>query len=301
MELNYLKDFVILAQIRHFQEAADILFTSQSTLSKHIKSIESELGQELFIRSRKRTELTEFGKRFLPYAQKLLNIQQEYTGELLQDLSTNNRIAFGCIPMLTLYNFMGFLTDFLKKRPDFQYHIIQGSSQRLLSLLQHNSVEFILTDDLPLPADEYQKILYTRDHLVAILPFNHPLASSENVNIRDLEKENLITFTNLANTEHYLHRLYPGRNFQMPISVEKESLLFSLIRQGFGISIMTNWTSRHYSAEGIVVKDIYPLSYLDIYMIYPKNRKLSPFTKAFSDYLKKRSNIILEYTKTSVS
>lgn len=294
MELNYLKDFVVLAQIRHFQEAADVLFTSQSTLSKHIKSIESELGEELFIRSRKRTELTEFGKHFLPYAQKILDIQQEYTNQLLQDLSTNNRIAFGCIPMLTLYNFMGFLTEFLKKKPNFQYSIIQGSSQRLFTLLQHNHVEFILTDDMSLPDDEYQKILYTRDHLVAMLPASHPLASNDHIDIRDLERENLITFTSIVNTEHYLHRLYPGCSFQMPISVEKETLLFNLIRQGFGISVMTNWSSRHYSAEGTVVKDISPLSYLDIYMIYSKSRKLSPFTKAFADYLKKRSEIILK-------
>lgn len=70
MELNYLNDFVTLARIRHFQNAADALFISQSTLSKHIKAIESELGQDLFIRSRKCSQLTEFGKLFLPYAKK---------------------------------------------------------------------------------------------------------------------------------------------------------------------------------------------------------------------------------------
>ena len=289
MEINYLKDYVMLAQTCHFQEAADLLFISQSTLSKHIKSIELELGQELFIRSRKRTELTAFGKEFLPYAKKILAIQEEYTDLLLPDNSTGERVAFGGAPMVTLYNFMRFFTEFLKKRPNFQYSIIQGSSQRLLSLLQHKHVDFILTDDIPLPDDEYQKVLYTRDWLVVVIPQNHPLAACDNVNVKDLEKENLITFTNNPNTEHYLRRLYPGYDFQMPISVEKETLLFNLIRQGFGISVMTNWSSRHYSAEGTVIKEIYPRSYLDIYMIYQKNRKLSPLTRAFSDFLNKRN------------
>ena len=282
----------MLAQTCHFQEAADLLFISQSTLSKHIKSIELELGQELFIRSRKRTELTMFGKEFLPYAQKILAIQEEYTDLLIPNNSTDNRVAFGGLPMVTLYNFMRFFTEFLKKRPYFQYSIIQGSSQRLLTLLQQKHVDFILTDDIPLPDDEYQKVLYTKDWLVVVLPQNHPLAACDSVNIKDLEKENLITFTNVSNTEHYLRRLYPGYDFQMPISVEKETLLFNLIRQGFGISVMTNWSSRHYAAEGTVLRDIYPLSYLDIYMIYQKNRKLSPLTKAFSDYLKKRNEEI---------
>lgn len=292
MEINYLKDFVMLAQIRHFQEAADMLFISQSTLSKHIKAIESELGQELFIRSRKRTELTEFGKEFLPYAQKMLAIQEEYTELLIPDLSTDDRVAFGCAPMVTLYNFMRFFTDFLKKRPSFQYSIVQGSSQRLLTLLQQKHVDFILTDDIPLSDEEYQKVLYTRDWLVVVLPQSHPLAACESVSISDLEKENLITFTNISNTEHYLRRLYPGHDFQMPISVEKETLLFSLIRQGFGISVMTNWSSRHYAAEGTIIRDIYPRSYLDIYMIYQKNRKLSPLTRAFSEHLRKRNESV---------
>ena len=159
-------------------------------------------------------------------------------------------------------------------------------------------MDFILTDDIPLPDDEYQKVLYTKDWLVVVLPQNHPLAACDSVNIKDLEKENLITFTNVSNTEHYLRRLYPGYDFQMPISVEKETLLFNLIRQGFGISVMTNWSSRHYAAEGTVLRDIYPLSYLDICMIYQKNRKLSPLTKAFSDYLKKRNEEIPDWRDT---
>ena len=289
MELNYLRDFVTLAQIRHFQEAADMLFISQSTLSKHIKSIESELGQELFIRSHKRSELSEFGRHFLPYAQKMLAIQEEYTEQLLQEFTADDHVAFGCAPIVTLYNFMNFFTEFFKKRPDFQYSVVQGSSQRLLTLLQQKHVDFILTDDLPFPEEEYQKILYTKDRLVVVLPCNHPLAAYEHIDIRDLEKENLITFSSFAQTEHYLYRLYPGYNFQMPISVEKETLLLNLIHQGFGVSVMTNWASRHYAAQGTVIKDIHPQSQLEIYMIYPKNRRLSPLTKAFSDYLRRRN------------
>jgi len=54
MELNYINEFVVLARVLHFQEAADLLFIGQSSLSKHIKSIETELGEDLFIRSKKK-------------------------------------------------------------------------------------------------------------------------------------------------------------------------------------------------------------------------------------------------------
>lgn len=288
MELNYLKDFVLLAEVQHFQNAADMLFISQSTLSKHIKSIEAELGQDLFIRSHKRTELSDFGRLFLPYARQILNIQEEYTDQLLQDLTTDNRVAFGCTPMVTLYNFMEFFTGYMKKKPSVQYNIIQGSSERLLTLLQRKNVDFILADDISLPEKDFQKILYTRDSLVAILPAEHPLASHKNVSIKELETENLITFSNLMNAEHYLKRLYPDSNFQTTITVEKESLLFDLIRRGLGVSVMTNWASVHYAVEGTLIKEITPRPFLDIYMIYQKNRKLSSLTKALAAYLKNK-------------
>lgn len=290
MELNYLKDVVTLAAVQHFQEAADLLYISQSTLSKHIKAIETELGHELFIRSRKRTELSDFGKLFLPYAQQILDIQQEYTEELLTDMSNSNNVIIGCIPMVTLYNFMGFFTKYIERNPSIKYNLIQGSSRRLLSLLHQKKVDFILTYDIQGPEDEFQKVLYTRDHLVAILPKGHRLASSENVNIDDLEKENIITLSDSVNAEYFLRRQYPGHSFLTSISVEKERILFDLIQKGFGVSVMTNRAATHYNtSEEIVVRDIYPLSHLNIYMIYLKNRKLSPLTKAFAEHLKKQN------------
>ena len=86
MELNYLREFVALAQTCHYQETADRLFISQPSLSKHIKTMEAELGAELFKRTSRRVELSEFGRAFLPYAQRIAAVQEEYTGTLLREL-----------------------------------------------------------------------------------------------------------------------------------------------------------------------------------------------------------------------
>lgn len=287
MELNYLKDFVTLARIHHFQEAADALFISQSALSKHIKAIEAELGQELFIRSRKRSELSDFGKLFLPYALKMLEIQQEYTALLPRP---DKYVAFGYIPMVTLYNFMNYFTTFLQKSPSYQYSLVQGDPERLVGLLRRGSVEFILTCDIPsLPEEEYEKILYTQDRLVVILPEDHRLAACKNVSVEDLEKENLIAFSANVYAENYLEQLYPNANFQVAISVEKDALLLELVQQKFGVSVMTFWAAAKLSQKGIVVKDIYPASRLEFYMIYQKNRNVSSLTRSFAEYLKKRN------------
>ena len=48
MNTEYLKEFVVLAETKNFWEASDRLYMNQSTLSKHIKSLENELGINLF-------------------------------------------------------------------------------------------------------------------------------------------------------------------------------------------------------------------------------------------------------------
>lgn len=64
MNTEYLKEFVVLAETKNFCEASDRLYMNQSTLSKHIKSLENELGINLFLRTTRRVELTNYGQTF---------------------------------------------------------------------------------------------------------------------------------------------------------------------------------------------------------------------------------------------
>ena len=71
-KLNHVKEFIALTKTENYLEAAENLFTSQSSLSKHIKSLEAELGTTLFDRTTRQVKLNEAGKVFLKYAQQLV-------------------------------------------------------------------------------------------------------------------------------------------------------------------------------------------------------------------------------------
>ncbi|MDO4616200.1 MAG: LysR family transcriptional regulator [Lachnospiraceae bacterium] len=68
MELKQLQYFVICAETQSFRKASSLLFTTQSNVSKVIKSLEDELGQALFLRSKTGVSLTEKGKQIYEYA-----------------------------------------------------------------------------------------------------------------------------------------------------------------------------------------------------------------------------------------
>ena len=78
MELGYLKEFSTLAKTLSFSRTAERFFTTQSTISKHLNSLETELGMTLLKRTNRHVELTEEGRAFLPYAERILQIQYEY-------------------------------------------------------------------------------------------------------------------------------------------------------------------------------------------------------------------------------
>lgn len=79
MNTEFLKEFVVLAETKNFWEASERLYMNQSTLSKHIKSLENELGVELFTRTTRRVELTSYGQTFLPYARTIARTEFEGT------------------------------------------------------------------------------------------------------------------------------------------------------------------------------------------------------------------------------
>ena len=66
MNIQNLKYFAIVAKLENVSRAAELMHTSQSSISKNIFTLEEELGTKLFDRHGKKLVLNDAGKRFLP-------------------------------------------------------------------------------------------------------------------------------------------------------------------------------------------------------------------------------------------
>lgn len=279
MELRYLREFTVLASVLKFQEAADKLFISQSSLSKHIMNIEQELGQPLFLRTNRSVQLTDFGRDFLPYAERLCAIEDEYTSCLL---GARKKITVGHIPMVTLFT----LSNFVTQHPEYEYSFIQGDSHQLTEWLKEKKVDFILTDSDKLPDTQYKKCLYASDTLVAVLPSGHTLASASEVSLSQLRDETFISF---SGNDSYLSKLCAnaeGNGFCSTITVGKERILMDMVSKGMGISVLTDKLSKHHLHSGISIVPIVPEALYNIYLIYPKQPRQPECLRKLTAYLK---------------
>ena len=136
MNTENLKEFIVLAETKNFWEASERLYMNQSTLSKHIKNLESELGISLFTRTTRRVELTNYGRIFLPYAKSVIRSEFEGLSAIrrLQNIE-NGLLTIGVIPSMPQYHITQFLTDFQKAYPQKPLSLTAGVEGNLSSML----------------------------------------------------------------------------------------------------------------------------------------------------------------------
>ena len=75
MQILKIKSFIAVVVSESFSDAAEMLYTTQASVSKHVLSLERELGVTLFDRSKRKVKLTESGHIFLHYAQILMSAE----------------------------------------------------------------------------------------------------------------------------------------------------------------------------------------------------------------------------------
>ena len=72
MNIDYLKEFLVLAETLSFAKTAERFYTSRSAISRHVNALESEVGARLLERDRHNVSLTAEGEVFCKEARALL-------------------------------------------------------------------------------------------------------------------------------------------------------------------------------------------------------------------------------------
>jgi DNA-binding transcriptional LysR family regulator len=135
--------FVVLAETLNFTEAARRLRVSQPNVSKQLRTLESNLGVQLFLRDRKRVELTQAGrllretvssrhKEILQALEEVKSGQEELTGI----------IRFGCLPEVGMNYFFPQLLEFGRAYPALKIDVHYLLEAEILSRLGEGKLDF---------------------------------------------------------------------------------------------------------------------------------------------------------------
>ena len=137
MELRTLHYFITVARELNFTRAAEKLNMSQPPLSNQIKGLEEELGALLFLRGKRRLELTEEGALLLRRAVQIQELAEKTRQEIasLREGMTGTiylSMVEGRAPFLAARWIAGFREEF----PLVRYNLWNGSSDDALDRLR---------------------------------------------------------------------------------------------------------------------------------------------------------------------
>lgn len=117
MELRLLVTFEKVASVLSFTQAAAELKYAQSSVTSQIRALESSLGAELFDRLGSRIRLTEAGERLLPYARRIIELNEEARAAVTGTEEPAGTLTVGTMESLTSYRLPPLLELFHHRYP----------------------------------------------------------------------------------------------------------------------------------------------------------------------------------------
>jgi LysR family hca operon transcriptional activator len=242
MELRHLRYFVAVAEAGSLTVAAkQRLHTSQPSLSRQIRDLESELSAQLLTRRARGIELTPAGRAFLDHARLVLS-QVEAAGEAAR------RVAHPSKPCFT----MGFLTGheltwmpealriLRDELPNIDVMISSQYSPRLAKALLNGNVDAaFLRREKGVPELAYRVLV--KEPLAVVLPSDHRLAALKAISPRDLVGEAFVTVSDTAPVlrlviDNYLKRC--GTNIRPAHEADHLAMGMSLIASTRGVGLL---------------------------------------------------------------
>lgn len=300
MDIAYFKEFVMLAETQNYWAAAERLFIGQSSLSKHIMTLEKQLGAPLFTRTSRKVELTEFGKLMLPYAQSIAKLQYEYESAAFSYLHTDTKpLKLATIPALTAYNIVDILVRFQLDFPNIQIHTDEADTlivrEQLLNrqcdlALFRDSVAYLEHD--PAKEKRITKIPFCIDRLIAILPKGHPLEAQKRIELSQLKNENFALIKKDTMPYALCMRACQEAGFTPKVLFTSHSLnaVLDMVTKGNCIALLFEQhasfpTDSVFAATPpFTVIPVAPEIQTTLYLAYLKETALSPEAKHFIDY-----------------
>lgn len=193
MELRHLRYFIAVCDTLHFGRAAELMHIAQPALSQQIKNLESEIGVDLFSRTKRNVELTPAGEIFAKRARLILgNVNSAVQETRNNGLSGRTYLRVGTLSSIQLFQLIPLLKEFRINHPEVSISVVQMPTHLQLAALTAGAIDVgfmdststnLLSTNIGIPISSIDVL---QEELVAALPFDHPLATRQAIALAEL-------------------------------------------------------------------------------------------------------------------
>lgn len=287
MNIDHIEAFVYVFLLGSINRAAEALYLTQPTVTARIKTLERELNTQLFNRDGKQLTLSDKGKQFLPYAQKIIQTYQEAKIHLQSDSVVHNELTIACSLSVSTHLVPEMLIQFRQHFPDVSVRILTGHSNDVLEKVINNEVEFGIARTVTHP--NIDSILYHADPIELFVYPDHPLLQKKEITLGDVYSEPFIFFEHGSIDWLMIYGLFESKHLSPNVILEVDSMETAkkMVMAGIGISFLPESCAREELNQNqlykIDIKDMPPIA-RNIEFIFLKGEDRSPFLDFFIQY-----------------
>ena len=296
VEFYHLEAFAAVVACRSFSRAAERLFLSQPTISAHIKSLETELGVQLFDRGKGELMLTPAGDTLYRYAKDMLEMREHLYREIAEGGSLQEEtVTVGASSVPCQYLLPPALAAFAKEFRHINVSLRQDNSHRVCEgVFNYQYPLGMVGERVELPRLQFEPLV--RDELIVavpVLPAFESLLAKEILTLDDLAGQTLLIRERGSGTRSLFERALqqagvdPGR-FRRQVFGSQEAIK-QAVRCGLGLSVLSRYVVEDYLACGLL--EARPLADLALtrqfWLVTYEKRVQTPGTRSLIAFLRR--------------
>jgi DNA-binding transcriptional LysR family regulator len=290
MDFRTVRTFVEVVHQGGFSQAAKAVFSTQSTVSKAVKQLETELGVALLDRRGHRSVLTAEGDVVYRRALKILAERDDLAAELdeLRGLKQGT-LRLGLPPGGSSDLFAPLFAIYRRRYPGVDIRLVEHASDRLKEILLSGEIEFSVSM-LPV-SDEFEWQELTNEPLMVLLPADHPLARKKSTNLANLQHLPFILFQKGFALQRVILQACQRRGFEPTIAVRSSQIDFmiKLAAAGLGIAFLPRMVAEERRQPSLgLVRLAEPETNWNTAMIWRRGGYLSHAARAWLEIVRER-------------
>jgi len=284
VDVRQLEYFLAVVDHGGFNRAAAALYLAQPSLSQAIRSLERDLGSELFHRVGRRAVLTEAGSALIePARTAVRSLELARTSvESVRGLH-GGRIEIAAMPSQSVEPLTGMIERFTGLHPGVTVTIRAASTPGdVVQAVRTGVAELgLLATPEPLPATDVAVHPVGEQRFVLVTPPDSPFPPGRPVRHEQLAGQRLIVGQQGTGMRRYIDDLRAsGVDCAIAVETEHRVAILPLVLSGVGLTVVTDSWRELAEAAGARVFDLDPTAVLRIALVSRKHT-LTPAAARF--------------------
>lgn len=283
MDVRQLRYALAVVDEGTFTAAATACAVAQPSLSQSVRSLEIELGVELFLRVGRRVVLTAAGEAFVPAARSALRTFEAVRDEVQAVLGlVAGHLDVVALPTLALDPVARLVGGFRRAHPQVVVRLAQpDGTEGLLRSVRSGDADVGITE-MPAAADGLVVRPFGRQEIVAVLPPGSP--RRRRLTAADLGALALVTQPIGTSTRALLDSTLAavGSVARVAVEADQREAIVPLVLEGAGAALLPRAMADRAREQGAVVAPLDPPLERELALVH-RDGLPAPATRAFLD------------------